>query len=140
MLLRALVVSIAAAIFGAATVRQFALLPGPYFEIPATIQDNVSHERYPSRDAILLSRRAARLLPRGATVTVLMPSQAPNYDLTLYFTAVGLMPHQSVVPPSVDAEGAAAPQYVLAVREPFEHPRYRLHSTHDEGRVYVRID
>ena len=65
---------------------------------------------------ILLSRAAAEIVPRGATVTAIRPAEAPYYDITLYLTAGGMMPRHRVVPPDLDA--AARPQFVLAVREP----------------------
>lgn len=99
---------------------------------PRTIQDHVARETYPSRDAIVLSRRAALLLPRGSTVTVLVPSEAPDHDATLCYTAVGLMPHHQVVLASLEAK----PRYVIAVREPLNHPDYRLLTAFREGSIY----
>jgi hypothetical protein len=129
---RRILIYAAAAILAVALVRQFYKLGGPYFEAPETIQDHVAKETYPSRDAIVMARRAALLIPRGATVTVLLPSQAPNYDPTLYFTATGLMPRHSVVPPS------ASPQYIITVREPLNDASYAVQNEFDEGKIYVK--
>ena len=130
--MRKAVLYVAAALLAAALVRHFYELGGPYFAAPETIQDHVAKVPFPSRDAIVLCRRAALILPRGARVTVLMPSQAPNYDITLCYTATGLMPHHRVVAPTANA------QYVISVREPFPDPRYRLLTEFREGNIYER--
>jgi len=129
---RRLVVSAAAVVFAIALVHRFVWLGGPFFEAPHTIQDHVWPEPFASRDAILLSSIAAKVLPRGVTVTVLQPSLAPNYDNTHFLTAVGLMPHQRVVAPSEPAD------FVLALREPFDDARYELLEEYAEGRIYKR--
>ena len=129
---RRLIVYAAAIAFAAALVLRFHALGGPYFELPDTVQDHVNVVRWPSADAIVLSRNAAKILPRGATVTILQPSAAPNYDTTHYLTGVGLMPHQRVVKPNLDAR----PDYVLALREPLEHPAYKLLREVEGGRIY----
>lgn len=130
---RTVIVYAAAVIFAAALVYRFHRLGGPYFERPLTVQDHVAPSPYASRDVILLARRAADIVPRGATVTAIEPALAPNYDVTHWLTATGLMPRQRVVPPEFDS---APPQYVLAVRQPFENGRYRLVRELPEGRIY----
>lgn len=129
---RRAVIYAAAVIFAAALVHRFQSLGGPYFEFPDTVQDHVAVVRWPSADAIVLSRNAAKILPRGATVTILQPSAAPNYDATHYLTGVGLMPHQRVVRPDLETR----PDYVLALRDPLEHPAYRLFKEIEGGRIY----
>ena len=131
---RAIAIFAAAALFAAALVQRFVRLGGPYFAFPRTVQDHVAPVPYPSRDVILLARRAAEIIPRGATVTALQPSLAPNFDVTHWMTAFGMMPRHRVVPP--EFAGATPPQYVLAVREPFTNPRYRLITELPEGRIY----
>lgn len=120
-----------------ALVGHYKSLGGPYFSFPETVQDHVWPEPFPSRDVIVLARRAAKVLPRNVTVTAIQPSQAPNYDVTLFLTAAGMMPHQSVVPPKLDE--SARPQFVLAVRGELAHAAYRLHSTWPEGKIYEVI-
>ncbi|MGH9419250.1 MAG: hypothetical protein ACRD3J_04690, partial [Thermoanaerobaculia bacterium] len=61
-------------------------------------------------------------------------SQAPDYDVSLYLTAAGLMPNHRALP--ADFEAQELPQFVLAVREPFADPRYRLFRVLPEGRIY----
>jgi hypothetical protein len=131
--LRSVVIYSAAAIFAVALVHRFRELGGPYFALPETIQDHVAAVPYPSRDAIVMSGRAAVLLPRRATVAVIMPSQAPNHDPTLSFVAVGMMPHQKIV----GTDLGARPQYVIAIREPLTHPAYRLLRAFPEGNIYI---
>ena len=92
---------------------------------------------YPSRDMILLSQAAADIVPRGATVTAIRPAEAPDYDITLYLTAGGMMPRHRVVPPNLDA--ADRPQFVLAVREPLSNSHYRLFRELPEGRIYEAV-
>jgi hypothetical protein len=134
---RSVVIYVAAILFAAALVQRYHALGGPYFEIPKTVQDHVAPTPFASRDVILLARAAAEIIPRGATVTAIQPSQAPDYDITHYLTAAGMMPRHRVVPPTLTTtDPAALPQYVLAVREPLSHPRYHLFREIPEGRIY----
>jgi hypothetical protein len=126
-----LLITAAAAILAVALAWRFHALGGPYLGWPETVQDHVARERYPSRDAIVMSRRAAQVIPRGESVTIFMPSQAPHYDATLWYTAVGLMPHHTIV-----AATAEPPRYVITVREPLNDPRYRELAVFPEGRIY----
>lgn len=130
--IRHILIYAAALVFAAALVLRFQSLGGPFFEFPETVQDHVSPHRYPSADAIVLSRTAAKLLPRGATVTILHPPDAPNYDATHFLTGVGLLPHQIVIAQDLERR----PDYVLAVREPLVHPNYELMAEVKGGRIY----
>lgn len=134
--MRAGIVLIAAAVLAAALVHRFYHLGGPYFDIPETVQDHVNATPYPSRDAIVMCRRGALLIPRDAVVTVILPSQAPNYDPTLYFSAVGMMPHHRIVPPYFEAK--EPPKWVITVREPLQRAEYRQHAEFPEGFIYMR--
>ena len=134
---RTVIIYAASVIFAAALMQRFYKLGGPYFRPPLTVQDHVAPTPYPSRDVILLAQRAAELIPRGATVTAIEPAQAPEYDVTLWLTAVGMMPRHRVVPP--DFAAGAPPRFVLAVREPFANPAYRLMSELPEGRIYEAV-
>ena len=137
---RTIVIYAAAALFAVALVRRFIVLGGPYFARPLTVQDHVAPVPYPSRDVILLAERAAEIVPRGATVTAIEPALAPNYDTTHWLTAAGMMPRHRVVPPELDGlVDRAPPQYVLAVRQPFAHERYRLITELPEGRIYEAV-
>jgi hypothetical protein len=130
--LRRAIVFAASIVLLAATVHRFHWLGGPYFRLPETIQDHVWPSRFLSADAIILCRRAEPLLPRGATVTLLAPREAPNYDQTHWLTGLGLLTHQRVVPQKLET----LPQFVIAIRAPLEHPRYRLVATFAEGSLY----
>ena len=120
---RRVAVNIAAAIFALALVRHFYGLGAPYFAIPETIQDHVSVEQPASRNTIVMARRAAKLIPRGATVTVLG-------DPTLSYVATGLMPEHAIV--------AAGGQYVIVIRGALDDPACALHGEFPEGKIYVR--
>lgn len=131
---RVLIIVAAAIVFTLATLNRFRWLGGPYFEFfPPTIQDYVWPERFASRDAIVLCRRIAKTLPRGATATVIQPSQSPNFDQTHWLTGLGMLPHQRVLPPKFEEP---LPEYVVALREKFEHPAYRLKQSFPEGHLY----
>ncbi len=131
-----MVICAAAIVFLAALVRRFHWLGGPYFEFfPPTIQDHVWPARFPSRDAIVLCRRAEPLLPRGAKVTVLKPAEAPNYDQTHWLTGLGMLPRQHLVPQKVDE---LRPEYVIAIHEEFAHADYDRIAAFPEGFVYKR--
>lgn len=134
---RSIIIYAGAVLFAAALVHRYHALGGPYFELPKTVQDHVAPTPYASRDVILLARAAAEIIPRGATVTAIQPSQAPDYDVTHYLTAVGMMPRHRVVAPAIDAsDPMARPRFVLAVREPLANPHYRLYCVLPEGRIY----
>lgn len=122
----------AAIVFCAALVYRFHWLGGPYFTIPETIQDHVWPARFKSTDAIVLCRRAEPLLRRDATITLLAPSEAPNFDQTHWLTGLGLLIHQRVVPQKLETK----PEYVIAIRDPLDHPGYRLVATFPEGYLY----
>lgn len=135
---RVVIIVAAAIVFTLATLNRFRWLGGPYSELfPPTIQDHVWPERFASRDAVVLCRRIASTLPRGATATVIQPSQAPNFDQTHWLTGLGMLPHQRVLPPKFDAE--PLPDFVVSLREPFTDPRYRLKQSFPEGHLYERI-
>ena len=136
MIARRVLIYAAAILFAAATIHRFHWLGGPYFTFPDTIQDHVWPVRFASADAIVLSRRAEPLLPRGAKVTVITPSEAPNYDQTHWLTGLGMLPRQHVVPQKFDGE--TIPDYVLAIRGPFDDARYRQIATFPEGFLYQR--
>lgn len=121
--LRRVAVHAAAALFAVALVRHFSGLGAPYFAIPETIQDHVSIEQPASRDTIVMARRAAKLIPRGATVTVIG-------DPTLLYVATGLMPDHAIV--------ATGGQYVIMIRSALDDPAYALHREFPEGKIYVR--
>lgn len=129
----------AAVVLTLALIRHYAWLGGPYFTFPETVQDHVWPDPFASRDVIVLARRASKILPRNVTVTAIQPSLAPNYDVTHFLTAAGMMPHQRVVPPKLDGDRAAIPQYVLAVRGDLANDAYRLHSSWPEGKIYEVI-
>ena len=135
---RRVIVFAAAAVFAVLIVHRFHWLGGPYFQFPETIQDHTWPTRFLSADAIVLSRRAEPLLPRGATVTILAPAEAPDYDQTHWLTGLGMLPRQRVVPQKPDVRHPAPPQYVIAIREPFPDTNYKLIATFPEGFLYER--
>jgi CRP-like cAMP-binding protein len=130
---------LSAAILTVALIRQYVWLGGPYWVFPETVQDHVWPTTFASRDVIVLARHAARIVPRNATVTAIEPSLAPNYDVTHFLTAAGMMPHHRVVPPRLDGDRAALPEYVLAVRGDFSDERYRLVYSGPDGKIYEVI-
>lgn len=130
-----MIVYAAALVLAGATIHRFHWLGGPYFEFPATIQDHVWPSRFPSRDAIVLCRRAEPLLPRGVKVTVLKPSEAPDYDQTHWLTALGMLPRQHAVAQKIDE---LRPDYVIAIHDEFAHAGYARIATFPEGFLYQR--
>lgn len=123
-------------VMAVALVRHYRWLGPPYFEIPPTVQDHVWPAPFASRDVILLAGRAAKVLPRGETVTAIQPSNAPNFDVTHFLTALGMMPKHRVIPPKLDTSPAELPRFVLSVREEWTHPAYVHHSSYPEGHIY----
>lgn len=133
--LRAIITVTAALIVTASLIATFVRRGGPYFATPATVYDHVARDRHPTIDDVNLCRAAAPFIPRGATVTILKPSETPNYDTTHTNTAAGLLPHQRLV--------AAGPrlqsEYALTIQEPLDDARYRLLRTFAEGNLYERV-
>lgn len=117
-------------------VRRYARQGGPYFEMPETVEEHMSPIKPLSRDAIVLSRRAEPLMPRGTSVTVIAPVLAPNYDATHYLAASGLLPHHHVVAPPVEL---SQPDFVIAIGEPDPREGYRLLAEFPEGRLYAKV-
>jgi len=72
------------------------------------------------------------------TVTVCKPGEAPHYDTTEYSTAMGILERQRVIAPNLDVDEAQLPDYVVALRDPLDHPRYRLVRKFEEGALYAR--
>lgn len=131
-IVRRVLVYAATIAFCAALVHRFHWLGGPYFTIPETIQDHVWPARFKSTDAIVLCRRAEPLLRRDATITILAPSEAPNYDQTHWLTGLGLLIHQRVIPQKLEQR----PEYVIAIGDPLESADYHLVATFPEGYLY----
>ncbi len=72
----------------------------PYFAVPRTVLDHVESREHEIRDALLVIPQAEPLLPRGAEVTAFRPKNGRAWnDDSVYLTAVGLLPRQSVLPP-----------------------------------------
>ena len=109
---------------------------GPYFEIPETVFDHVSQQPPLARQAIVMSRNAEPLMPRGSSLTVIAPALAPNYDATHYLTASGLLPRHRVLHPQLNVL-QSGPDFVIALGAPLEHPGYRLIREFPEGRFYA---
>jgi len=121
--LRRAIIYAAAAIFAVALVRHFYGLGAPYFAMPETLQDHVALIRPKSRDAIVMTRRAALLIPRGRTVTVIG-------DPTVRYVAIGMMPYHAIVDEKA--------QYVITLGDSFDDSRYALQNEFPEGKIYVR--
>jgi hypothetical protein len=124
-------------------VRHLRGLGGPYFEIPETIYDRVQGAPHLSRQAIVMSRHAAPLMPRGSSLTVIAPApdmsfDGNNFDVTLYMTADAQLPYHRVLHPSL-AEGESWPDFVIALGRPLHHRGYRLVREFPEGRLYAAI-
>lgn len=134
--LRALVVYACAASMILLLVHGFHSLGGPYFEIPETIFDHVLRDVPLSRQSIVMARYAEPLMPQGASLTVIAPELAPNYDPTHYLTASGLLPRHRVQHPTL-AEGEKWPDFVIALGTPLEHRGYTLLREFPEGRLYA---
>lgn len=112
---------------------------GLLLELPETVLDHVMAEPPLSRQAIVMSRHAEPLMPRGSSLTVIAPALAPHYDPTHYLTACGMLPRHEVRHPSLTAaEEERWPDFIIALGAPLEHPGYRLRRDFPEGRLYER--
>jgi hypothetical protein len=125
-----------------AVIFRYAALPAPYFQIPNTLVDHVSVVEHETHAALILIPEVEPLLPHGAEVTAFRPKngQAWNDD-GIYLTAVGLLPHQTVLPPwtaASDLRGDQVTEYVIAVGKPFAHPSYAPVAGFPNGWLYKR--
>jgi hypothetical protein len=113
---------------------------GPYFATPATVVDHVSRLGHDTRGALRLIPEAARLIPKDATVTAFRPKKGRAWDdHSSYLTAVGLLPYHRVLPPFTayhETSPEALARYVLAIGEPFDHPRYEVIAGFPAGWLY----
>ena len=121
---------------------RYAVRGRPYFQRPRTIVDHVDAVRHATRDALILIPQVEPLLPRGAEVTCFRPKNGQAWDDTdNYLTAVGLLPHQSVLPPFTAASnlrGEQVTEYAIVIGEPFAHPSYAPIAGFPNGWLYRR--
>jgi hypothetical protein len=112
----------------------------PYFSQPDTIVDHVDRRIHDNRDLLVLLPKIEPLIPRNVEVTCFRPVAGQQHDDGAnYLAAVGLLPHRSVLPPFTAAADLPVDQlveYVIAIREPFAHPSYRVVASYPEGTLY----
>lgn len=130
----------AVVVLGAATLRSYVERRPPWFEVPATFVEHVDRREHATRDAVLLLPKVEKFLPRGAEVTCFRPvAGAAADDSADFLTAVGMLPHQNVLPPFTANTALPKDQlieYVIAVRDPFLHPYYVPVVSFPEGTLY----
>ena len=124
----------------AATLYRFHARGGPYFAAPATVLDRVSAHGHETRDVVILLPQVEPQIPDGANVTVFRPlnGRAHN-DHNNYLAAVGLLPRHQVLPPFTAFDETPRENlvdWVVAIREPFEHPHYRVVAGFSNGWLY----
>ncbi len=137
-MIRSITIYCSALVLTLLLVRHLRGLGVPYFDIPETIYDRVPGSPHLSRQAIVMSRHAAPLMPRGASLTVIAPAEGEHLDVTYYMTADAHLPHHRVLHPTL-AEGEAWPDFVIALGSPLQHRGYRLVREFPEGRLYAAI-
>lgn len=135
-----LVVGVATLLACAAAVLHLADRGGPYFARPSTVVDHVSRSGHETSAALELLPQVARLIPKGADVTVFRPKNGrAQDDHASYLTAVGLLPYHRVLPPFTayhETSPKDLTQYVVAIGEPFDHPQYEVIAGFPEGWLY----
>ena len=127
--------------FGGALLLCVAMIPiyasrrGPYFAEPRTVVDHASVREHETHAALILIPQVEPLIPRGAAVTAFRPKDGKSWnDDGVYLTAVGLLPHHSVMPPWTAGEI----DYVIAVGAPFDDPSYAPVAGFPNGWLYKR--
>jgi hypothetical protein len=135
--LRGFVIQLTAAVLLVLVVRAIHASGGPYGLFPETIFDHVGAGTELSRRAMVMARRCEPLMPRGSSLTVIAPAEAPNYDATNYLAVSAVIPRHEVRHPAL-ADGERWPDFVIALGAPFEHPGFRLVQEFPEGRLYAR--
>jgi len=115
---------------------------GPYFARAATVFSHPRKGQIDAADTIVLCQRVVKMLPRGASVTCVRPVEGvTRSEYSNFLIAAGMLPRQNVVPP--EYAGLMTPpeqmcDYVIAIRDPLDHPRYKLVAEWPEGRLYHR--
>jgi hypothetical protein len=109
----------------------------PYFARPVTTLDHFfpGGTEHPTAVFIRICERVAPRIPRGATVMVFKPSQAPNFDTTIYATSLGVLSRLRVVAPPLRDP---LPDFVVTIGESLDHPSYALVERFPEGLLYKR--
>jgi hypothetical protein len=122
------------------TIARYVERHAPYFSAPETIVDHVDKRTHDNRDLLVLLPKIEPLIPRNVEVTCFRPlAGQQQFDGPNYLAAVGLLPHRSVLPPFTAAADLPVDQlveYVIAIREPFAHPAYRVVASYPEGTLY----
>jgi len=108
---------------------------GPYFERPRTTMDHLWPGE-PCRFAGTLATDVAQVIPRGASVACFVPVNGQVHDDYCGIIATGYLTRQWIVPNDFARNGTV--DWVLAVKNPFDDPRYELIATYPEGRLYAR--
>ena len=138
--LRQIVAGAATLALVAALLHRLYVRRGPYFEKPPTIVEHVDIIDHEARDVVLLTRAVAAIIPAGAEVTCFKPAGGKqHYDGINYLSAVGLLPQHKVMPPFAASEDLPADkvvEWVIAVREPFDHPAYSVVAGFPTGFLY----
>ena len=130
-MLRAIVVFTAAAALTMALVAKLVRAGAPYFERPSTIIDHVAPADDPVRTLPSLLPPIASVIPPRATVACFMPVDGKLHDDYCSLAATAYLLRQRVTPID-DAE------WVVAVRNRFEDPKFELVAVYPEGRLYKR--
>ena len=108
---------------------------GPYFARPETVMDHLWGGE-PCRFAGSLATDVAQVIPRGEIVACFTPINGQVRDDYCGIIATGYLTRQWVVPNDFVRNGTV--DWVLAVKNPFDDPRYELVATYPDGRLYAR--
>jgi hypothetical protein len=134
------VVWTASALLVIATLQRYAVRRPPYFAAPRTVFQHVDVRQHPLHGVLVLLPQVEPLIPRGSDVTVFHPKNGETQnDHDTYLTAVGLLPHHNVLPPFTagpDVPPEQLIEWVVAVGEPFTHPRYAPVAGFPNGWLY----
>ena len=130
-MLRAIVVFTAAAALTMALVAKLVRAGAPYFERPSTIIDHITPADDPVRTLPSLLPPIASVIPPRATVACFMPVDGKLHDDYCSLAATSYLLRQRVTPID-DAE------WVVAVRNRFDDPKFELVAVYPEGRLYKR--
>lgn len=100
-------------------------------ELGRTIASRSSLSPKSAEDTLLLFEDASKVLPRGATVTVLKPLRRDEDKQVLRFSH-GQLPHQRVVPQT------ELPDFIITLGAPLGDARYELLHANEAGAIWKR--
>ncbi len=106
---------------------------GPFLVRPQTVSDHLWPSD-PCRAVGLLASQVAQVIPPRDSVACFVPVNGQVHDDYCGIIATGHLTRQWIVPNDFVRNGTVP--WVIAMKNPFDDPRYELVASYPEGRLY----